>query len=410
MKILFIHGNYPAQFHWLAAAMGQQSQHEVRYLTARADAASVPIAGVQLELYQDPGETTAGAGPLQAATTAAIERAAVIEARLLELAQQGFVPQLVVVHGGNGLGLLIKTLIPDCRLVGYYEWYFQPESAALLLGRTDRLTRSMVQLRNLAISQELLQCDAAVVPTAWQAQQFPQGLRPLLTQIFDGVDGHMFQPPADPARNWPLHLKGEAGAVSVAADQPLLTYATRGMEPLRGFPEFLRALPPVLAARPELQVLIAGRDRSAYGAPAPSHGGSWKEMVLAELGEFPGRERITFTGLLPRGAYRQMLQRCNLHCYFSQPYVTSWSLFEAVACGAPVLTNPGDATTGTLPGVLQHTVPLNAGPEAMAAAMLAMLAAPAPPGPLPDWMWRRQSEQGWQQLLNSCCQRNSDQA
>ena len=409
MKILFIHGNYPGQFHWLAAALGRQGQHEVRFLTARADAASILIAGVQVELYEDLGDQVAGVGPLLASTAAAIQRAAVIEARLLEIAQQGFVPQLVVLHGGNGLGLLIKTLIPDCRLVGYFEWYFQPDGAELLLGRADRLTRNMVHLRNMAISQELLHCDTAVVPTAWQAQQFPEALRPLLTQIFDGVDGSVFQPPANPLRNWPLSLEGEAGAITVAANQPLLTYATRGMEPLRGFPEFLRALPAVLAAQKDLQVVIAGRDRSAYGAPAPSHSGSWKEMVLAELGEFPGRKRIAFIGLIPRGGYRQMLQRTNLHCYFSQPYVTSWSLFEAVACGAPVLTNPGETTTGTLPGVLNRTVPLNSGAEAMATAMLAGLRKPELPGPLPAWLWRQQSEQSWQLLLNRCLHQNNHQ-
>lgn len=404
MKILFIHGNYPGQFHWLAEALGQQGQHEVRFLTARADAANIPIAGVQVELYQEPSEQTAGAGPLQAATAAAIARATVIEARLLELAQQGFVPQLAVVHGGNGLGLLIKTLIPDCRLVGYFEWYFQPDSAAVLLGNAGRRERAMITMRNLTIGQELLQCDAAVVPTAWQAQQFPEGVRPLLTQIFDGVDGSVFQPPANPDRNWPLHLEGETGAVTVAADQPLLTYATRGMEPLRGFPEFMRALPAVLAAVPELQVLIAGRDRSAYGARAPSHGGSWKAMVLAELGDFPGRERIAFTGLLPRRTYVNMLQRSNLHCYFSRPYVTSWSLFEAVACGAPVLTNPGATTTGTLPGMLHHTVDLAISPAAMAEAMLSGLSLQGEFYAPPPWLWRNHSRTAWQRLFNRLTQ------
>ena len=44
-----------------------------------------------------------------------------------------------------------------------------------------------------------------------------------------------------------------------------------------------------------------------------------------------------------------MLQRTNLHCYFTKPYVTSWSLFEAAACGSPILTNRSPATTGTIP-------------------------------------------------------------
>lgn len=400
MNILFIHGNFPGQFHWLAEQLGRQGQHDVRFLTARAEAAQQQMPGVRVELYSEPEEGTASASLLHHASDQAITRAAVIETRLVELAQAGFVPRLVVVHGGNGLALLIKTLIPDCCVIGYFEWYFQPDSAGVLLGQEDRLSRSQVQLRNLVISQELLHCDRAVVPTAWQASQFPAPLRRQLTVIFDGVERQLFQPPADQARGWPLQLQGEAGGLQLQQGQQLLSYATRGMEPLRGFPEFLRALPVVLEAEPELQVLIAGRDRSAYGMPAPSHGGSWKQRLLDELGDFAGRERLHWCGLLPRGNYRQLLQRTNLHCYFSRPYVTSWSLFEAVACAAPLLTNPGDTTTGVLPGVVLQQVELEAGPKALAAAMVSGLRHSQPTGVPPEWLWREQSQQQWQALIN----------
>ena len=309
--------------------------------TPGADAAPQPLAGVRVELYREPEGGTASASPLHHASDQAITRAAVIETRLVELAGAGFVPRLVVVHGGNGLALLIKTLIPDCLV---------------------------------------------------------------LTVIFDGVERQLFQPPADPARLWPLQLQGEAGGLQLQQGQLLLSYATRGMEPLRGFPEFLRALPAVLQAEPKLQVLIAGRDRSAYGVPARRHGGSWKQLLLEELGDFVGRERLHWCGLLPRDAYRQLLQRTNLHCYFSRPYVTSWSLFEAVACGAPLLTNPGDTTTGVLPGVLPQQVELEAGPQALAAAMLAGLRHSQPTGAPPPWLWRKQSQQEWQMLINGALQ------
>ena len=54
----------------------------------------------------------------------------------------------------------------------------------------------------------------------------------------------------------------------------ILSYATRGMEPLRGFPEFMRMLPARMERFDDLQVVIAGRDRVAYSYQAPSHGGS----------------------------------------------------------------------------------------------------------------------------------------
>ena len=31
---------------------------------------------------------------------------------------------------------------------------------------------------------------------------------------------------------------------------------------------------------------------------------------------------------MPYEHYKQLLQRSNLHCYFTRPYVTSWSLLK----------------------------------------------------------------------------------
>ena len=126
---------------------------------------------------------------------------------------------------------------------------------------------------------------------------------------------------------------------------------------MRGFPQFMRGLPELLKKIPNLKVLIGGRDRSAYGPPCPTHGGSWKEMLLSEVPLLKNHPRITYTGLMSYENYRLMLQRTNLHCYFTEPYVTSWSLFEAAACGAPILTNQSPATNGTLPIPIEHVLP-----------------------------------------------------
>ena len=39
-----------------------------------------------------------------------------------------------------------------------------------------------------------------------------------------------------------------------------------------------------------------------------------------------------------------MLWRTDLHCYFTRPYVTSWGLFEAAACGTRLVVSEGEAT------------------------------------------------------------------
>jgi glycosyltransferase involved in cell wall biosynthesis len=250
------------------------------------------------------------------------------------------------------MGLFLKDLLPNALHVGYFEWYFQPETTRHLLAHFDLDAQLKTGLRNLPILQELERCDRAVVPTAWQKAQFPEAYQGKLEVIFDGIDTSFFhRPPAGldlSNRDLTLTNRDSGDTLVLKAGRRVLSYATRGMEPLRGFPEFMRAIPEVTATQQDVEVVIAGADRRAYSFDAPSHGGSWKEYLLAELGEFPGRDRLHFTGLLNYEDYRALLWRSNLHCYFTRPYVTSWSLFEAAACGAKLAVSKGPATEGVV--------------------------------------------------------------
>lgn len=371
MNILFIHGNYPGQFRRLSQSLGEQSQHDVRFLTANKDHAQQPLSGVKIHQYQD-----IEANPdlkLSQTTDLLIRKAQLIQQEVLKLRTEGFYPRLIIIHGGMGLGMLLKETVPEAALIGYFEWYFSQESAKLLLGNESLEGKATAKLRNLTINQEMLDCDAIVVPTEWQASQFPPLLRKKVNILFDGIDTHFFQPPQITAEFSELTIEGESGTTTIKQDVPLLTYATRGMEPIRGFPEFMRCLPFVLKNIPDLHVVIGGRDRSAYGYPAPGKQGSWKQYLLDELGEFSGKEQVVFTGLLNYNEYRKMLHRSTLHCYFTRGYVTSWSLFEAIACGTPIFTNINPATTGLLPQLSDQAIELDTKPQEMANAVVRFL-------------------------------------
>ena len=49
--------------------------------------------------------------------------------------------------------------------------------------------------------------------------------------------------------------------------------------------------------------------------------------------------RLYFPGLLPYVQLAQLLRRTNLHCYFTRPYVVSWSFYQAVATKSALITN-----------------------------------------------------------------------
>ena len=122
----------------------------------------------------------------------------------------------------------------------------------------------------------------SVVPTHWQASQFPKKIQDHLSIIFDGIDFDFFKPADQPLSNIDVEINGEYDKLVLKQDDLLLSYATRGMEPMRGFPQFMRGLPELLKKIPNLKVLIGGRDRSAYGPPCPTHGEA-ERMLLSEV-------------------------------------------------------------------------------------------------------------------------------
>jgi glycosyltransferase involved in cell wall biosynthesis len=344
MDILFIHGNYPAQFVHLASGLAAQQQHRVIFLTeSNCTNLKQTINGVTVELYERHREASASTHPYLVSTESAILNGQAVVRAIADLQTSlGFQPRLVFSHAGNGLGLFIRDLCPDALHISYTEWYFKPELSHYLLGLSDLDTRLRAKCRNLVILQELECCDLAVTPTNWQRSQFPEELQAKIHVVFDGVDLNYFHPPT--SLPGPLELSVSSGeTVQLEADDLVLSYATRGMEPLRGFPELMRALPDLLQRFPHLKVVIAGQDRRAYSYDAPSHDGSWKNHMMAKLDNLPGFDRVFFTGLLNYGEYRSLLHRSDLHVYFTRPYVLSWGYMQAAACGCRLLVNHSPA-------------------------------------------------------------------
>ena len=72
-----------------------------------------------------------------------------------------------------------------------------------------------------------------------------------------------------------------------------------------------------------------------YGGDGKHTGGkTFRGWVLAR-GDYDLR-RFLFTGLLPEA---ELARLTDLHVYPTVPFVLSWLLFDALACGAPVLAS-----------------------------------------------------------------------
>ena len=107
---------------------------------------------------------------------------------------------------------------------------------------------------------------------------------------------------------------------------------------VRGFPEFIEALPEVLIAHPTLEVEIAGEDRICYGGSAPD-AGSYGKWAKTKLNRWVEANRVRFLGRVPPTEYPSWLQRSWMHVHLTRPFVASWSLLEAMASGCCLIAS-----------------------------------------------------------------------
>jgi glycosyltransferase involved in cell wall biosynthesis len=114
------------------------------------------------------------------------------------------------------------------------------------------------------------------------------------------------------------------------------------MEPHRGFPHFMAALPAIQATHPHAVIAIAGAASVAYGTDRMRRV-DWLASGLATRGL--DRSRVVLLGTLPAHSYRWLLRRSDAHVYLTVPFVLSWSMLEAMATACPlVLSDTGPVT------------------------------------------------------------------
>ena len=323
-RVLFLHPNFPGQFRQQAADFAALG-HDVRFLCQTHYGRSLP--GVKRLCLK--GEL--GHEALEAGSQGQLHRSQLqadqYRRGMQQLDQAGWRPDVVISHSGWGCGLHVKQLWPECHHVAYLEWWFAPDSQLFShdpsnqeLGLTPAAAGKFWS-RNQLLALELVAADVVVAPTQWQRQQLPQLLQGHCQVIYDGIDTSRFQP--NPAQRSPT---------------PLITYGTRGMEPMRCFPEFIRELPNVLSRHPQARVQIAGQDEICYGGAKPAQG-SWGRWAREQLQAWGLSDRVEWLGYMATATYVQWLQSSWCHIYLTQPFVASWSLMEALACGCPLVAS-----------------------------------------------------------------------
>ncbi len=345
--ILFIHQNFPGQFRHIAPALANHG-HQVHALAITGQA----TPGVCLHSYRPSKGSSTSIHPLASEFETKVIRAEACGQAMLQLKANGLMPDLVIAHPGWGEALFVKDVWKQTSLLSFLEFYyatsgtdvgFDPEFSKQGFFEDARLR---VKNANNLLSLEI--SDFGLSPTNWQKQSHPQWTQDRIQVIFDGVDCDILKP--NPSVR--LNLKRETGeSFSLTSKDEIITFVNRNLEPYRGYHSFMRALPKILAARPNARVLIVGGDGVSYGAKAPE-GKTWKQIFLDEVKSRIDLERVHFLGNVPYPIFTQLLQLSSCHVYLTYPFVLSWSCIEALSTGCLVI----GSDTGPVREVIEHGV------------------------------------------------------
>lgn len=334
MKLLFVHQNYPGQWKHLAPFLASDPNNTVLALAMHKRKIYSP--GVNVIRYAVKRSSTKAIHPFAIDFESQMIRAEACGAAAARLKAEGFTPDVICCHGGWGESLLLKEVWPKAKLIGYHEYHYRGEEKPFETEfappnqQPDWYRNGRLYCKNAGLLLDYERCDWGLTPTQFQWSTLPEAVQARTSVIHDGVDTTL----CCPNPNAVLHLK-QANLCLRASDRPI-TYVNRSLEPTRGFHRIMRCLPAIQKEHPERPIVIVGHERSGYGAKDPS-GKSYKQILLEEIGAQLNHERLHFVGALSYSDLIHLFQISAVHLYYTVPFVLSWSLLEAMACGALVV-------------------------------------------------------------------------
>ena len=322
-RVLFLHHNFPGQFKNLAIHLDEEG-HDIKFMIETNYIGKIGnIDNIEIETpktYKNSsldGQIECGKRFLKG---------------MKKLKTDGWIPDIVISHAGWGCGVFAKDLFPNCLKIAYNEWWFSLEAPEYRYDYGNKwfnFTEKALQgarLRNLSLSYELCEADAVVSPTKWQAKQLPKIIEKNTQIIHEGVDLDYFK--------YNPKFREEK--------KKRITYATRGLEPMRGFPQFVEAVIPILKRHENIEICIAGQDKIIYGGTKPAEGSYWKwAKEIFKKEKIAGK--VKYLGHLNLTQYARLLKSSHVHVYLTRPFVASWSLLESMASGCCIVANKIEA-------------------------------------------------------------------
>lgn len=341
MHVLFVHKNYPAQFGHIARHLIDKHGFRCTFASEKPPAKWNGLERIQ---YVNTGGATAKTHFCSRTFENQIWHSQGLFHALQ--ARPDIQPDLIVGHSGFVSTIYLRELY-DCPIINYFEFFYHTRNSDLDF-RHDLPTYGTPELlrartRNAIFLLELNDCDRGYSPTEFQRSQLPAEYRDKIVTIFDGIDTNVWQPVDQPSRM--------IGGWQLPEDRKIVTYVSRGMEAMRGFDIFMKIAKRICDQRDDVLFVVVGEDRVAYGGDSRfTEGKTFKQWILSK--DDYDLNRILFLGRVPPPQLAELFSISDLHIYLTAPFVLSWSLMDALACGTTVLASE----TAPVQEMIEHQV------------------------------------------------------
>ena len=334
MKVLFVHQNFPGQYRHIASALADDVNNVVVAIGESQNLGRLGHPRVMEVGYKTPQGAGRETHHYLRSTEAGVRRGQQVVRAADELQAQGFEPDIICCHPAWGEGLYLREVWPNAVLLYFFEFFyhatgrdtaFDPEFPLSRDGRFRTRTRNTIHLLSLNTA------DWGVSPTHWQHSSLPAEYQDKVSVIFDGVDTEQVTPDENARLKISDHL-------TLSHRDEVITFVNRNLEPYRGYHQFMRALPALMAARPNAHFVLVGGDGVSYGT-APPQGQTYKEIYLNEVADQIDASRLHFLGNVPYDKFLDVLRVSSVHVYLTYPFILSWSLVEAMSAGCAIVAS-----------------------------------------------------------------------
>jgi glycosyltransferase involved in cell wall biosynthesis len=329
MHVLFVHKNFPAQFGHIGSYLVKKKGYRCTFVSETQPGMAGGIHKIQYRADGGAGEHTQYFS--RTFENAMAHSAGVYKALKPHLNRVR--PDLVVGHSGFGSTLFLPELFPGTPVINYFEYFYHPHNSDIDFRPEFPVLEEDVlrsRARNAMILLDLEYCQAGYSPTVYQAGLMPAAYQHKLRVMHDGIDTDFWQ-------RQPLAGRS-IGPHSFGPETRIITYVSRGFESMRGFDIFMRAAKKICDADPRVVFLIVGSDRVCYGGDLKFiKEKSFKDFVLKH--DDYDLSRLLFLGQVQPADLVRILSMSDLHIYLTVPFVLSWSLLDALACGCTVLAS-----------------------------------------------------------------------